>query len=72
MTKTGKVLALPLANFPPLFSSAIRQMNNKGKLRMAVPPELAYGEQGRPPEIPPNSIMVYEITVVDVRPGEGK
>ncbi len=72
MTKTGKVLALPLANFPPLFSSAIRQMNNKGKLRMAVPPELAYGVQGRPPEIPPNSIMVYDITVVDVRPGEGK
>lgn len=71
MTKTGKVLALPVANFPALFSSAIRQMNNKGKLKMAVPPELAYGEQGRPPEIPPNSTMVYEITVVDVKPVNG-
>ncbi|QLA06947.1 FKBP-type peptidyl-prolyl cis-trans isomerase [Enterobacter ludwigii] len=72
MTKTGKVLALPLANFPPLFATAISQMNNKGKLIMAVPPELAYGEQGRLPEIPPNSTMVYEITVADVRPAEGK
>ncbi|MCK6960778.1 FKBP-type peptidyl-prolyl cis-trans isomerase [Enterobacter kobei] len=68
MSKTGKVLALPLKNFPPLFSSAIKNMYNKGKIIMAVPPELAYGVNGRPPEIPPNSTMVYEITVMDVRP----
>ena len=72
MMKSGKVLALPLANFPPLFNSAIGKMNKGGKLIMAVPPELAYGEQGRPPEIPPSSTMVYEITVVDVQPAAGK
>lgn len=72
MTKTGKVLSLPLSGFPPLFSSAINHISSKGKLIMAVPPELAYGEQGRPPEIPPNSTMVYEITVVNVQPSEGK
>lgn len=68
MAKTGKVLTLPVANFPPLFSTAIALMNNKGKLQMAVPPELAYGEQGRPPQIPPGSTMVYDITVLDVAP----
>ncbi|MGL4724463.1 MAG: FKBP-type peptidyl-prolyl cis-trans isomerase [Scandinavium sp.] len=68
MAQTGKVLALPLSEFPPLFSSAVGKLGDKGKLVMAVPPELAYGEQGRPPEIPPSSTMVYEITVVDVRP----
>jgi FKBP-type peptidyl-prolyl cis-trans isomerase len=68
MAKTGKVLALPLKQFPPLFASAIWQMRNKGTLIMAVPPALAYGEQGKSPEIPPNSTMVYEIKVVDVRP----
>ena len=72
MMKSGKVLALPLANFPPLFNSAIGKMNKGGKLIMAVPPELAYGAQGRPPEIPPSSTMVYEITVVDVQPAAGK
>ena len=72
MAKNGKVLVLPLANFPPLFNSAIGKMNKGGKLIMAVPPELAYGEQGRPPEIPPSSTMVYEITVVDVQPAAGK
>ncbi|HBZ9641402.1 TPA: FKBP-type peptidyl-prolyl cis-trans isomerase, partial [Citrobacter farmeri] len=72
MAKNGKVLVLPLANFPPLFNSAIAKMNKGGKLIMAVPPELAYGEQGRPPEIPPSSTMVYEITVVDVQPAAGK
>ncbi len=72
MAKNGKVLVLPLANFPPLFNSAIAKMNKGGKMIMAVPPELAYGEQGRPPEIPPSSTMVYEITVVDVQPAAGK
>ncbi|EPM0025670.1 FKBP-type peptidyl-prolyl cis-trans isomerase, partial [Citrobacter farmeri] len=72
MAKSGKLLVLPLANFPPLFNSAISKMNKGSKLIMAVPPELAYGEQGRPPEIPPSSTMVYEITVVDVRPAAGR
>jgi FKBP-type peptidyl-prolyl cis-trans isomerase len=68
MAKSGKVLALPLGEFPPLFASAIGQMRNKGTMIMAVPPAMAYGDQGKPPEIPPNSTMVYEIKVVDVRP----
>ena len=72
MMKSGKVLALPLGNFPPLFNSALSKMSKGGKLIMAVPPELAYGEQGRPPQIPPSSTMVYEITVVDVQPAAGQ
>ena len=67
MTKTSKTLTLPLLQFPPVFSTAIGKMNNKGKLMMVVPPELAYGKEGRPPQIPPESMMVYEITVVNVQ-----
>jgi FKBP-type peptidyl-prolyl cis-trans isomerase len=66
MITSDKVLVLPLKNFPPLFSSVIEKLGNKGKLTMVVPPELAYGDQGRPPQIPPNSTMVYEIRIVNV------
>lgn len=67
MNKNGKKLALPLDHFPPLFSTAISLIGNKGKMEIVVPPELAYGDQGQPPEIPPGSTMVYEITVLDVK-----
>ena len=66
MTKKGTVLALPLSQFPPLFKSAISQVNNRGELRIVVPPELAYGEKGSLPEIPPNSTMIYDIKIIDV------
>lgn len=66
MNKSGKVLVLPLEQFPPLFKTAISKLNNKGKLQMVVPPELAYGEAGSPPNIPPNSTMVYDVRIVNV------
>lgn len=68
MNKSGKVLVLPLERFPPLFKTAISKMNNQGTLQMVVPPELAYGEAGSPPNIPPNATMVYDVKVVSINP----
>ncbi|MDU6923230.1 FKBP-type peptidyl-prolyl cis-trans isomerase, partial [Franconibacter helveticus] len=72
MTQKGTVLALPLNSYPPLFKSALSVLNNHGEIRIVVPPELAYGEAGRMPEIPPDSTMVYDIKIVDVAPTGGQ
>lgn len=66
MAKTEQVITLPLKDLPPLFASALSHVNNNGKLVIVVPPHLAYGEKGRPPEIPPSSTMMYEINVLNV------
>lgn len=69
MALSGKVLSQPLSKYPPLFREAIGHLRNHGSLTMVVPPDLAYGETGYPPQVPPNATMVYELRIDNSQSG---
>lgn len=54
------------------WTEALQLMKEGGKLQLWVPYALAYGEQGRPPAIPPYSMLIFEVEllkIVDAAPG---
>jgi FKBP-type peptidyl-prolyl cis-trans isomerase len=49
------------------FEQGVLGMRVGGVRRITIPPELGYGERGSPPTIPPGSVLVFELELLDVR-----
>ena len=53
----------------PGWDQGVAGMRVGGTRRLTVPPHLAYGSAGRPPAIPPNSTLTFDIELLAI---EGK
>jgi len=69
----GMPAAMPLKALIPAWVEALQLMRPGDEWMLYVPPELGYGEEGAGGgEIPPNSVLIFRIELIDVLPGPGR
>jgi FKBP-type peptidyl-prolyl cis-trans isomerase len=49
------------------WTEGLQKINKGGKIRLYVPPQLAYGDEGRP-GIPPGSTLIFDVELLDITP----
>lgn len=78
--ESGGPMTFTLDQVIPGWRQGIPGMKVGGVRRLTIPPDLAYGAQGRPPQIPGNSTLTFRIELEDfvtvdvktLRAGEGE
>ena len=67
--KRGQPVEFPLGQIIPCWSEGVSMMKVGGKAKLTCPPELAYGDRGRPPIIPGGSALVFEVELLEIKSG---
>jgi FKBP-type peptidyl-prolyl cis-trans isomerase FklB len=49
------------------WTEALSMMKTGSKWRIIVPPDLAYGDHAQPPKIAPNSVLIFDMELLEVR-----
>jgi len=57
---------IPMAQMPPCMREGVSSMLLGGKRKVYCPPSLAYGDEGRPPMIPPAAVLVLEMELMEI------
>ena len=63
---SGRSATIDIAHVIPGFSEGLRLMSVGSKYKLYIPSELAYGEGSRETGLPPNSLLIFEVELLEV------
>ena len=64
--KHGGPADFPLNEMIPGWSEGVQKIAKGGKIKLYIPPQLAFGDDGRP-GIPPASTVIFEVEILDIK-----
>lgn len=64
--KRGQPATFPLGRVIPCWTEGVQSIKVGGKAKLLCPPNLAYGARGVPGVIPPDSVLVFEVELLDI------
>lgn len=68
--KRNEPATFPLNGVIPCWTEAVQRMKVGGKAMIVCPPNLAYGDEGRPPQMPGGATLVFDVELLDVPQGD--
>ncbi len=64
--KRGQPVEFPLGQVIPCWTEGVQKMKVGEKAKLVCPSSIAYGDQGRPPQIPGGATLVFEVELLDI------
>jgi len=68
--KRGQAATFPLSGVIKGWTEGLQLMKVGSKYQLFVPPNLGYGDRAVGPDISPNSTLIFEVELLDIKPAE--
>jgi FKBP-type peptidyl-prolyl cis-trans isomerase FkpA len=62
----GYPAEIPMDGVIPGWSEGLRMMREGSRAKLCIPPDLAYGERGIYGVVPPNSVLIFEVELLEI------